>query len=497
MGKKANIIGAGIAGLSAGCYLQMNGYDTEIFELHTAPGGLCTSWKRKEYTIDGCIHWLVGSSPRDNFYNLWNELIDMEKIEFVDHEEYIRVEDKDGRYIRVFTDIDKLETEMLEKAPEDREVITEFINAVRKLTKVSMPVEKARETYNLIDGLKLFWKFLPYLGAFKKWSGITAQEYADKCKNTLLKRTFEFMFLPEMSVLFLIMTLVWMHKKSAGYPVGGSLKFARLLEKKYLDSGGKINYRSKVTKILSENNVTQGIQLEDGTIHNSDIVISAADGHYTIFEMLEGKFIDDTIKDYYDNYEIFPSYVQISLGVSRTFEDIPHMLFFPIEKQLVIDSDSKHDYCELRVFNFDPTLAPEGKTVLITTFPTRNYTYWMELRNNNNEKYLSEKDRIASDVIEILEGKLGNIKTNVEVVDVSTPATVIRYTNNWKGSFEGWLLTPKVGLKQMKKTLPGLKNFYMAGQWVSPGGGLPSAILSGRDVVQIICKKDKKKFATK
>ena len=41
MGKKVKIIGAGIAGLSAGCYLQMNGYDTEIYELHNVPGGLC------------------------------------------------------------------------------------------------------------------------------------------------------------------------------------------------------------------------------------------------------------------------------------------------------------------------------------------------------------------------------------------------------------------------------------------------------------------------
>ena len=80
--------------------------------------------------------------------------------------------------------------------------------------------------------------------------------------------------------------------------------------------------------------------------------------------------------------------------------------------------------------------------------------------------------------------------------DVSTPATVIRYTNNWKGSFEGWLLTPKMGFRQMKKVLPGLENFYMAGQWVEPGGGLPTAIMSGRNATQIICKEDKKKFIT-
>jgi protoporphyrinogen oxidase len=60
MAKKVDIIGAGIAGLSAGCYLQMDGYDAEIFELHDKkPGGLYTSWKRRDYTIDGFIHWLL------------------------------------------------------------------------------------------------------------------------------------------------------------------------------------------------------------------------------------------------------------------------------------------------------------------------------------------------------------------------------------------------------------------------------------------------------
>ena len=48
------IIGAGLAGLSAGIYAQMNGYQSQIFEMHNLPGGLCTAWKRKEYIIDGC-----------------------------------------------------------------------------------------------------------------------------------------------------------------------------------------------------------------------------------------------------------------------------------------------------------------------------------------------------------------------------------------------------------------------------------------------------------
>ena len=51
MSKSVDIVGAGIAGLSVGCYLQMNGYRTQIFEQHELPGGLCTSWKRGGYTF--------------------------------------------------------------------------------------------------------------------------------------------------------------------------------------------------------------------------------------------------------------------------------------------------------------------------------------------------------------------------------------------------------------------------------------------------------------
>jgi phytoene dehydrogenase-like protein len=46
----------------------------------------------------------------------------------------------------------------------------------------------------------------------------------------------------------------------------------------------------------------------------------------------------------------------------------------------------------------------------------------------------------------------------------------------------------------MSKTLPGLKDFYMAGQWVEPGGGVPTAAMSGRNVIQILCKRDRKSF---
>jgi phytoene dehydrogenase-like protein len=46
----------------------------------------------------------------------------------------------------------------------------------------------------------------------------------------------------------------------------------------------------------------------------------------------------------------------------------------------------------------------------------------------------------------------------------------------------------------MRKTLPGLRNFYMAGQWVEAGGGVPTAAMSGRSAIQLICAHDGQPF---
>ena len=500
MPTKVNIIGAGIAGLSAGCYLQMNGCETEIFEMHNLPGGLCTSWERGEYTIDGCLHWVVGSAPSDPFYKLWNELIDMKQMQFVDSDEYFRVEDEQGRVLTGFTNVNLLEMELLEKAPEDKDLITDFIASIRKLDRLKMPVDTPQELMTFFDGVKMLKKFFPYVGTLNKWNKITAGEYADRCRNPLLKRFFEVAFLPEMSMLFIIFSFVWMNRKSAGYPVGGSLNFARQIEKRYLELGGKIHYHQKINTIITgqknDQMMATGVLTGKGEIKSSDYVISAADAHSTIFNLLEGKYIDEKIKYYFRKLGVFPSLVKVSLGVNRRLDGLPRMVYFPLDKPLVIDPSVNFDYLGYFIHSMDPTLAPEGKTLITVVFDTWHYDYWERLRATDKEKYDAEKRRIADEVITALDKKLGGIKEYLEMVDVSSPATIIRYTHNWKGSFEGWLMNKESGLKSLRKTLPGLRQFYLCGQWMEPGGGVPAALMSGRNVAQIICKKEGIKFKT-
>lgn len=126
-GKNVVIIGAGVSGLSAGCYLQMNGYRTRIYEMWNVPGGVCTSWNRKSYTFDGCISWLVGTNPAHGFYKIWDELHALQGKQIVDFDEYRRIEYGNGRVFKLYTDLSRLEEEFKRVAPEDGNIIDEFI----------------------------------------------------------------------------------------------------------------------------------------------------------------------------------------------------------------------------------------------------------------------------------------------------------------------------------------------------------------------------------
>jgi phytoene dehydrogenase-like protein len=124
-----------------------------------------------------------------------------------------------------------------------------------------------------------------------------------------------------------------------------------------------------------------------------------------------------------------------------------------------------------------------------------DYEYWKKLKQDPG-RYKAEKEQIVDQVVAALDQRFPGLAARVEMRDVATPMTWERYTGNWRGSFQGWLETTKTLRMRMNKTLPGLGNFYMAGQWVEPGGSIPTAVMSGRNVTQIICKKDQKKFVT-
>jgi phytoene dehydrogenase-like protein len=119
-----------------------------------------------------------------------------------------------------------------------------------------------------------------------------------------------------------------------------------------------------------------------------------------------------------------------------------------------------------------------------------DWDYWNALQSER-PRYEAEKERIAGEVLHRLEMHYPGLSAQVEMTDVATPYTTWRYTRNWRGSIMGWLPSPKTMMTPMRRTLPGLANFIMAGQWVTPGGGVPTCIVSGRQAVDILRRRDK------
>ena len=131
--KSVLIIGAGIGGLATGCYAQANGYRTRILEMHTTPGGVCTSWARNGFTFDGCIHNLAGSHPTSPLHKIWQELGVVPDVQMHAYKEMVRVERVSGEPLKVYTDLEKLERVLMRLSPADAETIAQLIRSARKV----------------------------------------------------------------------------------------------------------------------------------------------------------------------------------------------------------------------------------------------------------------------------------------------------------------------------------------------------------------------------
>ena len=495
--KKVIVIGAGIAGLTVCCYLQMSGFEVTIYESHNIAGGLCTSWKREGYDFDGCIHSVPDGSEKYKIGRWMSEIVDFSKIEYHYYDKLIVIKFIDGKTFNFYTNIDKLKTELLEFAPEDSVFINRMISSMKCFAKYDLLNAKPIELWSPLDYYLSQFKTAPYIVSLIKWSK-SLDETISKCKSVVLKDILNQDFFTRYPFYFFLLSIAQMGNKSVGYPIGGSLKFVKHFEDKFISIGGKIEYNSRVKEIIVENDVAKGIILDNVCrIDDIDIVISAADGFSTIYQLLNGKYLNKEIIKRYNSHPKWPSMVLVSIGVSRSLNDKPSLISVKLSDKLMIDEQTQTDTLPVTIYNFDHTLAPEGKTCIRVILHSYNYDYWKNLRDNDRDEYRKVKDVLAKKIIDILEDKIGDIKENVEVIDVATPATFSRYTNNWQGSIQGWEWLPGLIPEHIKVDLPVLKKFYMTGQWIMPGGGVSGAFINARDLARIICKRNKVKFMNK
>jgi phytoene dehydrogenase-like protein len=484
------IIGAGIGGLTTGCYAQMNGYRARILEMHHVPGGQCTGWVRHGYTFDGCIHNLAGTTPASAFHGMWRELGVVPAVRMHAYDELVRVERPDGEPLTLYANLDQLERHMKQLAPADGAVIEEIVSAARSFTRFDLlglalasPLERT--------------KALTMAPMLMRYGGVTLEDFARRFSDPFLRRAFPTLVYdwPKQTLLMLLAFLGRAHIGDLGWPVGGSLALAGAIEHRFRALGGEVRYGARVESIIVEGDRAVGVRLSDGSEERADIVVSNANGLATIFGMLGGRHVSPAVRAYYgvpeDRIEMG---IHVSLGLARDLSREPHAIVLPLRAPAVIAGEERHRLY-VQCFGFDPTLAPAGKAALKVVMAT-SFRYWQEL-HRSPERYAEQKQHIAENVIGLLEQRFPGLRRQIEVVDVATPMTTLRFTGNGHG-FHAPMSRMVLALftgRRLSQTLPGLEGFYMVGQWAGVPG-VPMVAAMGRDVVRAICRRDGRAFVT-
>jgi phytoene dehydrogenase-like protein len=263
-------------------------------------------------------------------------------------------------------------------------------------------------------------------------------------------------------------------------PVGGTARFRDALIDRYHTLGGQALVNTTVEEVIVADGRARGVRLTDGTMLDADVVVSTASAPETVFRLLAGRFAAAAWRRRMDRWPMFQPVLLASFGIAASLAEQPSTLIIDGITPLDLGG-CQNDSLYLRIYNEDPAFAPPGHTVVQAMLPTQ-YDWWA----TRGLQYQREKDLAGKRILACIDRYLLGAEARVEMVDLATPLTFWRNARAWRGAFEGWLPTIH-SFGHVAKQLPGLERFYMAGQWVEPGGGVPLAIMSGRHVAEIIC----------
>ena len=169
---KIIVIGAGVAGLSTAVHAARNGYEVEVFEHHSAPGGVCTAWDRNGYRIEGCIHWLIGAAPAHPPWRLYEEIGATEGNRFLPVEQFsCLVDEPTGIKLNITRDLDVLLAQVETTCPEDKPIFQQMVDAAREHNLLaSLPLDPPELT-GIWTRLTKAWEAREDL-----WYALTGQE---------------------------------------------------------------------------------------------------------------------------------------------------------------------------------------------------------------------------------------------------------------------------------------------------------------------------------
>ncbi len=500
----AIIIGSGLGGLSCAAAFARQGFKPLVLEQHFQAGGYASAFSRPGgFTFDVSLHsTTVGE--RDGLHNLIPGFPEIREVEFVPHSclyrsifphHDIRVPQKN---VQAYIDL------LIQLFPTEKDGITGLFEDMKGLAR---DIDKYSESGGKVDMASFPKEFPALFKSYNKtWGQFLEPWIKDAELRGIVSGLWGYFGLPPSRLAALYYALPIMGYLSSGgyYPKGRSRAISQALVKFIQERGGKVELSTRVEKILTKDGAAVGVLTRKGNKFLGRVIISNANAPDTFRFLLDDQA---AIQDYlagFEKYSVSLSCLQVFLGLKKDLVKEVGLkdseIFFDTGYDheaayaAALTADVEKGGFGLTVYdNLYEGYSPAGKNTL-NIIVLQGYDHWQKYEadylKGNKSEYKKEKERLADLLIDKVEKNLlPELRKSIEVKEIGSPLTNLRYTSNYRGAIYGWDQTlNNSGPRRLPHKTP-VKNLYLAGAWTSPGHGYGAVIPSGLQCFSEIMKE--------
>lgn len=490
----AIIIGSGLGGLSCAAAFARQGFKPLVLEQHNRPGGYATTFKRPGgFVFDVSLH-STSVGERDGIHNLIPGFPEITAVEFLPHPNLYRAiyPDHDVRVPQ--RNIKEYISILSGHFPEEQEGIKGIIDDMQGLSRDIGKISNARGKVDMSQ----FPVEYPYLYKCysKTWGEVVDERIINPKLKAIISAQWGYYGLPpsQLSSYYYAMPAIGYLGRGGYYPRGKSQVISDALVKFIEEHGGKVMLNTEVKQILVKEQTAYGVKTDKGKEFTGKVVISNANTYDTFQKMLnEEEYLSDYLSKL-DKYNVSLSSFQIFLGLKDdlvgksgiTDSEIFYESGYDMDESYQAAKKADVENCGIGLTLYDNIYkgySPQLKNTL-NIMTLQGYNHWEKFETDyfkgNKAAYRKEKEQMADILIKRIEKTLlPGLSKAIEVKEIGTPLTNVRYTGNYRGAIYGWDQTlNNSGQNRLPHHTP-IKNLYLSGAWTKPGHGYGGVLWSG------------------
>ncbi|MBD1834686.1 carotene isomerase [Cyanobacteria bacterium FACHB-472] len=477
------VIGSGIGGLVSATQLAAKGAKVLVLESYLIPGGSAGYFEREGYRFDvgASMIFGFGTQGTTNLLTRALEAVNV-SLETIPDSVQIHYHLPNGLDLKIHRDYEKFLQELTANFPHEREGIRKFYDECWKVFNCLNAMELLSLEEPRYLARVFFQHPLACLGLVKYLPqnvGDIARKYISdpQLLQFIDMDCYIWSVVPSDRTPMINAGMVFSDRHYGGinYPKGGVGQIAQKLVEGLEKVGGEIQYKARVTKILTENNRAVGVELADGKVYRAKRIISNATRWDTFEKLLPPEEMPTSEKKWQKRYQKSPSFLSLHMGVKADVlpvgTECHHILLEDWEK---MEATQGTLFLSIPTL-LDPDLAPAGYHIL-HAFTPDSIENWQEL---SSSEYEEKKEAAAGRVIERLEKIFPGLDASLDYLEVGTPRTHRRFLNREDGTYgpiPGRKLLGLLGMPFNRTAIPGL---YCVGDSTFPGQGLNAVAFSG------------------